>query len=48
MSVDQIPIGKFSFMTRLSQKALRLYDRKGLLVPEEKVIKGIFYLFISL
>lgn len=35
-SVDQIPIGKFSFMTRLSQKALRLYDRKGLLVPEAK------------
>jgi len=34
--VDQIPIGKFSFMTRLSQKALRLYDRKGLLVPEAK------------
>jgi len=23
-------------MTRLSQKALRLYDQKGLLVPEEK------------
>ncbi len=36
MSIDQIPIGKFSLMTRLSQKALRLYDRKGLLVPEEK------------
>jgi effector-binding domain-containing protein len=36
MSVDQISIGKFSFMTRLSQKALRLYDRKGLLVPEAK------------
>ncbi|MDD3043559.1 MAG: MerR family transcriptional regulator [Methanosarcinaceae archaeon] len=36
MSVDQIPIGKFSFMTRLTQKALRLYDRKGLLVPEAK------------
>jgi effector-binding domain-containing protein len=36
MSVDQIPIGKFSLMTRLSQKALRLYDRKGLLVPEIK------------
>jgi effector-binding domain-containing protein len=34
--VDQIPIGKFSFMTRLSQKALRLYDSKGLLVPEAK------------
>ncbi|MGB9929080.1 MAG: MerR family transcriptional regulator [Methanosarcina sp.] len=36
MPVDQIPIGKFSFMTRLSQKALRLYDQKGLLVPEAK------------
>jgi len=36
MSVDQISIGRFSFMTRLSQKALRLYDRKGLLVPEAK------------
>ncbi|MDQ1253964.1 MAG: hypothetical protein QG646_3178 [Euryarchaeota archaeon] len=36
MPTDQIPIGKFSFMTRLSQKALRLYDRKGLLVPEAK------------
>jgi len=36
MSVDQIPIGKFSLMTRLSQKALRLYDRKGLLIPEVK------------
>ena len=28
-----IPIGRFSRMTRLSIKALRLYDRKGLLVP---------------
>ena len=36
MSIDQIPIGKFSLMTRLSQKALRLYDSKGLLVPEIK------------
>jgi effector-binding domain-containing protein/DNA-binding transcriptional MerR regulator len=36
MSVNQIPIGKFSFMTRLSQKALRLYDRKGLLIPEAR------------
>ncbi len=36
MPVDQIPIGKFSLMTRLSQKALRLYDRKGMLVPEAK------------
>ncbi|AKB64714.1 Transcriptional regulator, MerR family [Methanosarcina mazei S-6] len=36
MPVDQIPIGKFSLMTRLSQKALRLYDSKELLVPEVK------------
>jgi effector-binding domain-containing protein len=36
MSVDQIPIGTFSFMTRLSKKALRLYDQSGVLVPEAK------------
>ncbi|WP_440950947.1 MerR family transcriptional regulator [Methanosphaerula subterraneus] len=36
MALDQIPIGKFSLITRLSQKALRLYDERGLLVPEEK------------
>ncbi|MDY0247587.1 MAG: MerR family DNA-binding transcriptional regulator, partial [Methanosarcina mazei] len=36
MPVDQIPIGKFSLMTRLSQKALRLYDSKELLVPKVK------------
>ena len=36
MSVDQIPIGRFSHITRLSLKALRLYDSKGLLVPEAK------------
>lgn len=29
----QIPIGRFSRMTRLSLKALRLYDKMGLLVP---------------
>ncbi|MDR7666095.1 hypothetical protein RG963_09985 [Methanosarcina sp. Z-7115] len=46
MSVDQIPIGKFSFMTRLSQKALRLYDRKGLLVPEEELLKGCFLFLV--
>lgn len=33
MPVDQIPIGTFSRITRLSQKALRLYDERGLLVP---------------
>jgi len=36
MAPDQIPIGRFSLITRLSQKALRLYDERGLLVPEEK------------
>jgi effector-binding domain-containing protein len=36
MATDQIPIGRFSLITRLSQKALRLYDERGLLVPQEK------------
>jgi len=36
MTADQIPIGIFSRITHLSQKALRLYDEKGLLVPAEK------------
>lgn len=36
MTVDQIPIGRFSTITRLTQKALRYYDTKGLLVPEAK------------
>jgi effector-binding domain-containing protein len=36
MAIDQIPIGRFSLITRLSQKALRLYDERGLLVPKEK------------
>jgi effector-binding domain-containing protein len=36
MSVNQIPIGIFSFITRLSKKALRLYDQNGMLVPEAK------------
>jgi len=34
--LEQIPIGKFSLITRLSQKALRLYDSIGLLKPSEK------------
>ncbi|WP_292518835.1 MerR family transcriptional regulator [Methanoculleus sp.] len=38
MPVDQIPIGTFSRITRLSQKALRLYDEKGLLVPAARDI----------
>ena len=33
MPVNQIPIGTFSRITQLSQKALRLYDERGLLVP---------------
>lgn len=36
MANDQIPIGRFSLITRLSQKALRYYDERGLLVPQEK------------
>ena len=36
MTVDQIPIGKFSVLTRIFPKALRYYDGKGLLVPEAK------------
>jgi effector-binding domain-containing protein len=36
MAIDRIPIGKFSLITRLSQKALRLYDERGLLIPEIK------------
>jgi len=36
MASDQIPIGRFSLITRLSQKALRLYDERGLLVPQKK------------
>jgi effector-binding domain-containing protein len=31
--VNLVPIGRFSQMTRLSVKALRLYDEKGLLAP---------------
>ena len=31
--MDLVPIGRFSEMTRLSVKALRLYDEKGLLLP---------------
>jgi effector-binding domain-containing protein len=36
MTVDQIPIGRFSTVTRLTRKALRLYDSWGLLVPKAK------------
>lgn len=36
MAYDRIPIGRFSLITRLSRKALRLYDERGLLVPGER------------
>jgi DNA-binding transcriptional MerR regulator len=36
MTVDQIPIGRFSTVTRLTKKALRLYDKRELLVPKAK------------
>ncbi len=36
MTVDQIPISRFSIITRISPRALRYYDQKGLLVPEAK------------
>jgi len=44
MAVDRIPIGKFSLITRLSSKALRLYDERGLLVPGVRdIITGYRY-----
>ena len=36
MTVDQIPITRFSTITRISPKALRYHDQKGLLVPAAK------------
>jgi effector-binding domain-containing protein len=36
MTTEQIPIGTFSRVTRLSPRALRLYDERGLLVPSGK------------
>ncbi|MCP4763237.1 MAG: MerR family transcriptional regulator [archaeon] len=46
--VSQIPIGRFSLMTQLSQKALRIYDKKGLLIPGEKdEITGYRYYTVS-
>ncbi len=36
MITERIPIGTFSRVTRLSQRALRLYDERGLLVPAER------------
>jgi effector-binding domain-containing protein len=47
-SIEQIPIGRFSLMTKLSQKALRLYDQRGLLIPEAKdEITGYRYYTVS-
>jgi effector-binding domain-containing protein len=44
MTLDQIPIGRFSTLTRLTQKALRYYDTKGLLTPQAKnTITGYRY-----
>lgn len=34
MPADRIPIARFSAVTKISEKALRYYDRKGILVPE--------------
>jgi effector-binding domain-containing protein len=36
MTTDQIPIGRFSLISHLSLKALRIYDKKGILVPAVK------------
>lgn len=36
MPPEQIPIGTFSRVTRLTPRALRLYDERGLLVPAGK------------
>ncbi len=36
MTAERIPMGTFSSVTRLSQRALRLYDERGLLVPAGK------------
>jgi len=36
MPSDRITIGRFSSLTHLSQKALRCYDKKGILVPGVK------------
>lgn len=48
MATDKIPISRFSLMTRLTQKALRIYDEKNILIPEEKnKITGYRYYSIS-
>ena len=48
MPTDKISISRFSLITRLTQKALRLYDEKNILVPKEKnKITGDRYYSIS-
>jgi len=36
MALDRMTIGRFSLITRLPIRLLRLYDRKGILVPEAR------------
>ena len=36
MPADRIPIARFSAITRISQRALRYYDRLEILVPEAR------------
>ncbi len=36
MTINNISIGRFSAITRITKKALRYYDNRGLLVPEAK------------
>jgi len=43
MELSQIPIGKFSLITQISQRSLRYYDEKGILVPEFRDISGYRY-----
>lgn len=43
----QIPIGVFSKMTRLTPKALRIYEKKGLLVPDRDDFTGYRYYMIN-
>jgi effector-binding domain-containing protein len=48
MASEMISISRFSLMTRLTQKALRIYDEKGILIPQEKnKITGYRYYSIS-
>ena len=46
--IEQIPIGRFSLFTQLTQKALRLYDKKGIIIPGNKdPITGYRYYKVS-